>query len=324
MGFWLKFLFVLIFSFVGFSVSTQAQEENNYLSIPDFTIHKVTPENTANPSSNKKSNIAVDSKKMVNIETPKLRTVNKSETNMPTQKTETSEEIQRTSQPDRHSTAHEVSEAVKSENENISNQASTNNAPDEIVSKINKINEKNIAPTSKGSFEKNNLAKETGNDFLRAISSLFVVLLLILAFAWVYARVKGINPTAILTGKFSEKDLNKFNVLSTSTLGQGKDIHLVEINGKQLVIGSTNNNINLLTEIPSEEIEKLKEKRHQTQNDENTNIDDIEFPEEDDLYYESLEDAEFMDADFYSSKYSKVYKEYLNKKDDKTDDKTEP
>ena len=319
MGFWLKFLFVLIFSFVGFSVSTQAQEENNYLSIPDFTIHRVTPENTANTSTDKKPEIASDGKKTVNIESPKLRAVKNPEINTPTQKTEKSEEIQTNSQPNKPSTEQEISETAKSENENSLNQAkakTTNNDPDEIVSKINKINEKNLSTSSKSNFETNNLAKETGNDFLRTVSSLFVVLLLILGFAWVYARVKGINPTAILTGKFSEKDLNRFNVLSTSTLGQGKDIHLVEINGKQLVIGSTTNNINLLTEIPPEEIENLKEKRHQNQNDENNDIDAVEFPEEDDLYYESLEDAEFMDADFYSSKYSKVYKEYLNKNKD--------
>ncbi|OGH95745.1 MAG: hypothetical protein A2039_07390 [Candidatus Melainabacteria bacterium GWA2_34_9] len=324
MGFCVKFLVILFSCFMCFSASVQAEEGNNYLSIPDFNIHRVTPENTTNPSSLKKSNISSVIKKTVNIETPKLRTVNKSETNVPTLKTETSEEIQRNPQPRKDSTVPEVSKTVKLENENSLSQTSTNNAADETDSainkiKINKINEKIVAPLEKSDFEKSNLAKETGNTFLRTISSLFIVLLLILAFAWVYARVKGINPTAILTGKFSEKDLNKFNVLSTSTLGQGKDIHLVEINGKQLVIGSTNNNINLLTEIPAEEIEKLKEKRHQNQNGENNDIDDIEFPEEDDLYYESLEDAEFMDADFYSSKYSKVYKEYLNKKDDKTE-----
>ena len=301
-----------------FSSSVQAQEGNNYLSIPDFTIHRVTPENTAKPSTDKKTEIASEGKKTVNRELPKLRTVKNPEINHQKQIEKT--EIQTNSQSRKPSTAQEVSETAKSENKNSLNKATTNNnEPDEIVSKINKINETNLSNSSKSSFETNNLAKETGNDFLRAVSSLFVVLLLILGFAWVYVRVKGINPTAILTGKFSEKDLNRFNVLSTSTLGQGKDIHLVEINGKQLVIGSTANNINLLTEIPPEEIEKLKEKRRQNQNDENNDIDAVELPEEDDLYYEGLEDAEFMDADFYSSKYSKVYKEYLNKKDDKTE-----
>jgi len=299
------------------SASVQAQEGNNYLSIPDFAIHRVTPENTTDFSVNKKSNNSSDSKITVNIETPKTRTIDKSEINRQT-KTETTE-IQTNSQVDKHSESQKVSDPVKSENENNLSEKSINNASDEIVSKINKINEKNQSVSSKDAFEKSNLAKEKSNDFLKTFSSLIVVLLLILVFAWVYARVKGINPTAILTGKFSEKDLNRFNVLSTSTLGQGKDIHLVEINGKQLVIGSTSNNINLLTEIPPEEIEKLKEKIHQKQNDKNNDIDDIELPEEDDLYYESIEDAEdteFMDPDFYSSKYSKVYKEYLNKKDD--------
>jgi flagellar biogenesis protein FliO len=138
--------------------------------------------------------------------------------------------------------------------------------------------------------------------------------LLIFIFAWVYAKVKGINPTAILTGKFSEKDLNTFNVLSSSTLGQGKDIHLVEINGKQLVIGSTTSNINLLTEISPEDVEKLKDKKHKHKIDEKN--DTVELPEEEDIYYESIDDEDFIDSEFYSSKYSEVYKEYIDKKGD--------
>ncbi|MGD9579780.1 MAG: flagellar biosynthetic protein FliO [Vampirovibrionia bacterium] len=41
---------------------------------------------------------------------------------------------------------------------------------------------------------------------------------------------------------------NKFKILSSTSLGQGKSIHLVEIRGRQLVIGCTNNSINILTE----------------------------------------------------------------------------
>ena len=41
---------------------------------------------------------------------------------------------------------------------------------------------------------------------------------------------------------------NRFKIISSTSLGQGKSIHLVEIKGKQLVIGCTNNSINILTE----------------------------------------------------------------------------
>lgn len=309
-------------SFIGFSASVQAQEDNNYLSIPDFTIHRVTPVKTTTASSNKETSVTSDSKNKIIIIPPKLRTIEITEVKQqkqvePAQKVNTPEKTETTAVADRKIIAQVETEPVKHQSENIIKEKSVNNSNDEIVSKINKINEKKQVST-KGDLETNSLAKETGNDFFRAFFSLMIVLLMILAFAWVYARVKGINPTAILTGKFAEKDLNRFNVISTSTLGQGKDIHLVEINGKQLVIGSTNNTINLLTEIPPEEIEKLKENRQHNQNDENADIDVAELAE-DDLNcepIEDIEDVEFMDPDFYSSKYSKVYKEYLPKQDD--------
>lgn len=303
-------------------MSTQAQDGNNYLSIPDFTMHRVTPEKTFNP--------ALSNKTEIKNGIPKLRTVNQPEQKLQPQPIKSDRQIklaegsaktQTNQQPVKDSSAQAVSESKKHEiadtqkkTENNSNQTSSSDSPDEIISKINQINEKNQS-SAKGNFDKNNMAQEKGNDFLRAFSSLIIVLLLILAFAWVYARVKGINPTAILTGKFSEKDLNKFNVLSTSTLGQGKDIHLVEINGKQLVIGSTANNINLLTEIPPEEIQKLKEKSQKKENAETENTEPVEFLEEDEIYYESIEDEEFMDPNSYSLKYSEVYKDYIDKKD---------
>lgn len=215
----------------------------------------------------------------------------------------------------------------KSETEAKTDVVNEQATSDQKLSKVNQLVETK-QPKTKGDFSKVNSVNEAGNDFLRAFFSLSIVLLLIFIFAWIYARVKGINPTAILTGKFSEKDLNRFNVLSTSTLGQGKDIHLVEINGKQLVIGSTANSINLLTEIAPEEIEKLKSERQADSNDEafeNTepeNAEPIEIPDEENFYYEYDEDEEFvMDEDYYSSRYSKVYKEYI--KDEKKPEETD-
>ncbi len=226
-------------------------------------------------------------------------------------------------------------EKEKTTEKNEPDKANTDVSSDEFVNNINKIIDEKEQIPPQNIDAKNIKTKNEGNDFLRAFFSLSVVLLLIFVFAWIYARVKGINPTAILTGKFSEKDLNRFNVLSTSTLGQGKDIHLVEINGKQLVIGSTASNINLLTEINQEEIEKLKEHKNNSANEaseENIesskyteaedaeNVDvlpEIELPDEENFYYESLENEEFeefMDSQYYPFKYSNLYKEYLDKK----------
>ncbi|HBH18360.1 MAG TPA: hypothetical protein DDX14_05385, partial [Cyanobacteria bacterium UBA9579] len=78
-----------------------------------------------------------------------------------------------------------------------------------------------------------------------------------------------------------------------TTLGQGKSIHLVEIKGKQLVIGSTNNNINLLTEL--NEKTKIQE--------------DLE-PEENDL---TVDHSENIDL----SGFPDIYKDYLNDNENK-------
>jgi len=155
-------------------------------------------------------------------------------------------------------------------------------------SKIERINKETQALGKRDDIPRHH---GTGNYYLRALSGLSIVLILIFAFAWVYAKIKGINPSAILAGKFAEKDLNKINILSTSMLGQGKELHLVEINGKQLVIGSTAANINLLTEISQEEVEKLKAKKHEQAES-------------------SSAEQEEVDAEAYSNKYGEFYKKY--------------
>ena len=154
----------------------------------------------------------------------------------------------------------------------------------------------------------------SGNYAMRALSGLSIVLILIFAFAWIYAKFKGINPNAILTGKFSEKDLNRFNILSSSTLGQGKDIHLVEINGKQLVIGSTPNNISLLTEISPEEVENLKTKKQEESiKNKNNSLFSEETAGQTQQEDGGPEKEESVNPDYYFSEQPDVYKEYNNK-----------
>ena len=127
---------------------------------------------------------------------------------------------------------------------------------------------------------------------LRTILSLFFVISLMFALAWIYSRIKGLNASAILSGKFQEKNLNVFNLLATAPLGQGRSLHLVEINGKKLVIGSTINNINLLTELD---------------------------PEYENFLYSQNAENQQLDDDITSSQtdeptgYSDLYKEYLTK-----------
>jgi flagellar biogenesis protein FliO len=310
-----------------------AQENSGRFSISDFSIRRVTPvKNSEHVVQEAKPMY----KKEVSIARPPLRKMEEpgsavvNNTTKKQQPEVKKAEIEKeennlivVSEPTDNTSSvnnNAASDELKKDEKQTSGTASRslNQEEKEKINRINSSYDKNLQKSTTADFQ------NSSNDFFKAFSSLFVVILLIFAFAWVYARLKGINPAAILTGNFAERELNKLNVVSTSTLGQGKDIHLVEINGKQLVIGSTNNNINLLTEISSEEIEKLKEKvKSKVSHDKNTQesgSDYSEFSEEEyideDVYYESFEeDNDFVDPEHYSSKYNDVYKDYIDKKD---------
>jgi len=137
---------------------------------------------------------------------------------------------------------------------------------------------------------------DKGYNFLSVLSSLFFVILLVIIFGWFYAKLKNVDPASLLAGKFSDKYPNKFNILSTATLGQGKNIHLIEINGKYLVIGSTINNISLLTELSSDKICI------------NNEMKDLE----------RLEEANDISTEHELSNNDEIYKKYLRDKDSKS------
>jgi len=325
-----------------------AEESAKYFSIPDFTIHKVTPVKavTQEQSPKKQETSAVK----LRTDTPAQKEHPKKIAETPIsqktlQKVETSSEK---IAPDFVEKSPVKQQEISSEKPPVA-EAPKISPEDDVMEKINIVNEKVDAPSEKNYT---NTAKETTNDFFKMIYNLGIVLALIVAFAWVYARVKGVNPAAILTGNFAEKDLNRFNVISSSTLGQGKDIHLVEINGKHLVIGSTSNNINLLTEMTPEEVEKLRQEKANAPAE-----DPIEslFPEIDEkqkefsipevkteikeekkaspkktsvkykkeetkdqhYLYKYLGDEDLLNANVYLSKYSEVYKDYLDNPKDK-------
>jgi len=77
--------------------------------------------------------------------------------------------------------------------------------------------------------------------------ALLIVIPLILVVIWVMSMVyKGGEPMGLKS--LAAGGGNRFKIISSTSLGQGKSVHLVEIKGRQLVIGCTNNSINILTE----------------------------------------------------------------------------
>jgi len=145
-----------------------------------------------------------------------------------------------------------------------------------------------------------NIQKEkpsSGINFVWTLFALFIVLAIIVFIGQLFNRLKNTDPAMLLAGKFGEKSVNRFNILSTASLGQGKNIHLVEINGKHLVIGSTINNISFLAEIDPV----------------NKNVD------QDNSSNSKKEDNdELKEYDNDGLGYDEIYKEYLKDKDTKS------
>jgi|GEM_PF-5784994 len=122
---------------------------------------------------------------------------------------------------------------------NVVTEAATETSPyisDEVVSSLNQ-----------NSYEPN---------IFGVICSLIIVLALIYATSYFYQKLIKFNS------KITKNDVgegkNEFRVLSGTTLGQGKYLHVVEINETYLVLGSTPNNITLLKEYNKKDVAALR------------------------------------------------------------------
>ena len=91
-----------------------------------------------------------------------------------------------------------------------------------------------------------------------AIFSLIVVLGLIYLVSFLYQKLNVLNEK--ITNKKDGAEINKFKIITTTPMGQGKFLHIVEINNKYLALGSTQNNISFLKEFSKEEVENINEK----------------------------------------------------------------
>lgn len=108
-------------------------------------------------------------------------------------------------------------------------------------------NEEAISPELKSS-----LAKPYEPNMLGVFFSLVIVICLIYATGIAYQKLIKMNPRALKPDGGMGK--NEFNIISTKSLGRDKHLHVVEINDKFLVLGSTASSINLLKEFSGEEV----------------------------------------------------------------------
>lgn len=95
------------------------------------------------------------------------------------------------------------------------------------------------------------LKTQTGEpNFLSILASLIFVIFLIYITGVIYSKLNVVG-TKTVKEHLRHSNLNKAIVISTTQLGQNKNLHVIEINDKCYLIGATPNSINLLKELGS-------------------------------------------------------------------------
>ena len=87
-------------------------------------------------------------------------------------------------------------------------------------------------------------------NILSVIFSLVFVILLIYATGIIYTKLNKVGIKA-LKKQAGDMDSSKVSVISTTPLGNNKTLHVVELDGKRMLIGASTNGINLLKDLGS-------------------------------------------------------------------------
>ncbi len=106
----------------------------------------------------------------------------------------------------------------------------------------------------------NTLTQNVGQEpnFMSVIFSLVFVILLIYATGIIYAKL---NKAGLKTLKkhMGDTDDSRVTVISTTPLGSNKTLHVVELNGKRMLLGASANSIDLIKDLgtyPPPEVEE--------------------------------------------------------------------
>lgn len=92
--------------------------------------------------------------------------------------------------------------------------------------------------------------KTTTNEpnVLSIIFALGFVIFLIYITGLIYSKLNIVGAKSVKE-QFKNYDLTKAVVLSTTQIGQGKNLHVIELNNKCYLIGATQNSINLIKDL---------------------------------------------------------------------------
>lgn len=149
-------------------------------------------------------------------------------------------------------------------------------------------------------------------NILSVLISLVIVIALIYITGIIYTKLNVVGAQSVKK-QFKNNNLDRIVVLSTTPLGQNKNLHIVEINDKKLLIGATPNSINMIKELSDDDLlfdkpssEKAKPEKDVMDtlfNDKNSELNTLQQDHPEKNYEEDFEKA--FSEDFG------LYKKYL-------------
>lgn len=87
-------------------------------------------------------------------------------------------------------------------------------------------------------------------NYFSMILGLFLVVAMIYVTGFLYQKLTKINM------KPKDAHLNKAQIISTTSLGQGRNLHVIKIGQSTCLIGSTQNNITYIKDIELVDVDK--------------------------------------------------------------------
>ena len=157
-----------------------------------------------------------------------------------------------------------------------------------------------LSPEIQGSLK--GAAGGTANGFAVVFSLVFVVLLIYIT-GIIYQKLNVIGAKTAKE-QFRKNAIHKAVVLSTTQIGQGRNLHVVELNGKHYLIGSAQNSINLLKELENDDVHELTKETAISDKEEIDNAIKILYDNSEEKPLEALASAN-------SDNSSDIYKKYL-------------
>ena len=114
-------------------------------------------------------------------------------------------------------------------------------------------------------------------NLLSVVLSLMFVILLIYATGIIYTKLNKVGFNA-MRKQLADADDSKVTVISTTPLGSNKTLHVVELDGKRMLIGASSSSIDLIKDLGSYPPQEIEEGEYSKIEIPNIRIPKIEIP----------------------------------------------